>query len=369
MNIRSICDLMITISNDKNKEKQLSYFRKMNNLTYFHIRNPLSSKMKREDEIYHSCNNLFLYQSDASCNEEINIIEKELKEFDNCILIQQRNDSCANCISTIFKLLKISNYTSKDLGNLAKDIDEKNLKLFNVKILQDISTRISLNREAPSITENDKSKTVKRVLDYFCLRKYYSLADINQEFIVFYLPFIIDKGLFYLSGVVMDIKQKITAEYAEYAAASIIDELASQDLPPDVFQEQIDEYIKNSIVYIDETQIEYFKKYIKQYLLNFYYGKVGESVSQKENISKDLVKMITDRLFVRINEKVQGILNYIDMEYNKTKEYKSKTIVLNEHQIKQNSMKYVLSVRESIRELTVEIECNDDLEKNIPLDC
>lgn len=51
-----------------------------------------------------------------------------------------------------------------------------------------------------------------------------------------------------------------------------------------------------------------------------------------------------------------------------TQLFEKEKVELTQEQIEQNSVKYILAVKESIKELTVEILTDDDIEKEIPRD-
>lgn len=50
------------------------------------------------------------------------------------------------------------------------------------------------------------------------------------------------------------------------------------------------------------------------------------------------------------------------------KRTRKKNEKMDQKQIEQNSMKYILAVKESFKEMTVEISCKDDLEAQIKQD-
>lgn len=61
-------------------------------------------------------------------------------------------------------------------------------------------------------------------------------------------------------------------------------------------------------------------------------------------------------------------MKYIDQCYEKIKVQKNEIVVENVKEIEQDSMKYTLSVKESVKEMTIEITCDEDLEREIPTD-
>lgn len=61
-------------------------------------------------------------------------------------------------------------------------------------------------------------------------------------------------------------------------------------------------------------------------------------------------------------------MNYIDNRFAKEKFYKTENVEMDQQKINQNSMRYILAVKESIKEVTVEILSDDELKNEIPQD-
>ena len=79
--------------------------------------------------------------------------------------------------------------------------------------------------------------------------------------------------------------------------------------------------------------------------------------------------LITNRIFelIKQSNSIERCREEIDQIFN-DRHKRNENIQLNKNQIAQDSLKYVLTVRESLKEMTVEIACNEDLEKEIPQD-
>lgn len=127
-------------------------------------------------------------------------------------------------------------------------------------------------------------------------------------------------------------------------------------------------FFNESMCFRSELSVQYFKDSCEEKFKDIIMDIIFELVSSNKKISKDLYSFILDHCWNLLRNKFRQIMNCIYSCYNNTSKIEKEEVVLDEKMIQQNSMKYVLSVKESITELTIEIDCDENLDKEIPLD-
>lgn len=130
------------------------------------------------------------------------------------------------------------------------------------------------------------------------------------------------------------------------------------------------DYIASSITYINDDLLQYLKASCKNKIEERLLEE-AESFCNKADIGISAKIFIWNSLKKYFGERIMSCIADIESFFNETKVFKrgeKDDVDMTKNQIEQNSIKYILTVRESISELTIEIENDDDIEKEIPTD-
>ena len=172
-----------------------------------------------------------------------------------------------------------------------------------------------------------------------------------------------------LINIIMKMKMNIMEKYIDYVAHDFIEEIVSIDLESSYRINKIIHSINHSKIHFDQDFINYMKDYFERRIENLIYEQAGRYCDEHEK-SSDLKYLIGKRVF-EILEKgnlLQRCRDKIQNCYFESSKYKQGDVQMNQEQIGQDSMKYVLNVKESIKEMTMEISREEDLEREIPQD-
>lgn len=218
---------------------------------------------------------------------------------------------------------------------------------------------------------HEQDQLIRKVVNYFLEKSdnKYSVSIINKSFLAlaikFTLPEQIVDGLRKIKEIAINSYVYIVARDYIFQIKKYYDKLNNKEIDR-IFE--IREFFNESMCFMSEISVQYFKDSCEEKFKDIIMDKIFELVSSDKKISKDLYNFILDHCWNLLRNKFNQIMALIDSCYNNTRKIKKEEIVLDEKMIQQNSMKYVLSVKESITELTVEIDCDENLDKEIPLD-
>ena len=197
---------------------------------------------------------------------------------------------------------------------------------------------------------------------YYISPNYYSVTLINKYFLQVIIELQDIKGL---DKIFNQIKTKAIQKYVNMAVRKM--------KFPDDFKNitsqlvtNVEKYIKNSRTYINGDLFQLLLDSLLDKMKKELYDFIKKNLP--DTISKDMIIHIyklKEQLI--INEFMSSITN-IQKFYNSLLKDKQKDVKMDEKQIAQNSMKYILAVKESFKEMTVEISCKEDLEAHIKQD-
>ena len=130
---------------------------------------------------------------------------------------------------------------------------------------------------------------------------------------------------------------------------------------------EIIEFMEESVTYIDDDYRPILKDKVLESIKDFIFDHVKKTYP-KQAMSDDMIIPIFEKKIELYNDFIKSCMKYIDIKFEQAKLIKENNDGMNEEQISQNSMKYVLAVKESFKELTVEITSDKDLETEIRQD-
>lgn len=406
--IASKCDATITIANKESFDLQLQYANKLkNSLNAYDLLNKQESLESKY--IY------LIYE--ISKNKQKNIDENNLKKipshFSKYFLDIKDMQSCNSFFSTFLNELpdldskKMFDFSDFDVSfvdifsfhiNLFQDCiitagkqnDAKNSSnLKSIKTVSEFATlyskrknddknddfinydtsKIYTNKNINEITININSldETIYRVTHFIINLNFdiYSISNIES----FFAPYFIK--LRYYNNIIiclMKVKKEIINKYIDYIASDFIGKALEVDISQYSYMKKTKEFIFNSIIHINKDFIEQLKDQLENDIKDDIFNKAEKYCSETKK-SPELKYLITDRVFKLIESNIsfEKCREEIDQIYYDL-EKRNESIQLDKNQIARDSLKYVLTVKESLKEMTVEITCNEDLEKEIPQD-
>ena len=408
--IASQCDIVITIPNKTIFEAQMHFAEKlMNAKNILDIVNKKNIKSEKclflINEVPNNINNSNIDPCSLS-NMPFNLKKIELNITNK--------DSCSSFLKTLIdqlpnldKLRKTIQFSDLQndynifyvdiFQNIKKKMTEKRelspLKRNNtfsntnnrIKILDNLLnfTRIDDSSESTSnhdhqcnvisyeeyyILDIDFDETVRKVL-YFFIKKKPKDCSVNVIEKYFIHTTILLRKEKDIIAILMKLKKKIMEKYVDIVAHDYIMELITFDMINCYRLFKILKIIKNSKIHFDEDSINYMKDYFVRRIENEIYNQAEEYCKDNEK-SQDMKYLIGKRVYdlLEISNQFQQCRDRIQECYVESAKYKQEDVLLNQEEIGQESMKYVLSVKERIKEMTVEISREEDLEREIPQD-
>lgn len=406
--IASQCDIVITIPNKRIFEAQMRFAEKlMNAKNILDIVNKKNIKSEK-------C--LFLINEVPNNINDSNIDPYSLRSMPfNMKKIELNITSKTSCSSFLKTLID----QLPDLDKLRKTIQFSRLQndynTFYVDIFQNIKKKMAEKRELSSLKRNNTFANANNILGHlldfirnddnsenstgnhdhqykFISYEEYYISDIDFDetvrkvlyFFIKKMPKdcsvnIIEKYFIHTTillrkekdiiAILMKLKMKIMEKYVDIVARDYINELITIDMIECFRFTKILRNIKHSKIHFDEDSINYMKDYFERRIENEIYNQAEEYCKDYEK-SQDLKYLIGKRVYdlYEISNQFQKCRDRIQECYVESAKYKQEDVQLNQEEIGQESMKYVLSVKERIKEMTVEISREEDLEREIPQD-
>ena len=196
--------------------------------------------------------------------------------------------------------------------------------------------------------------------------KYHSnnlISISNKFFREYYAQFNKNKPLIEFA---YEIKKIAEYEFVKESAKKCINDIISADYKWDEFCKDAENYINDSVTEIDKEFIEIMRESCNNEINNHIFMEVVKNCSEN-NISDDTIIVINDIVLDELKDKIENCLSKINTCYEKLYKFHQKEELMKEDEIKQNSMKYILSVKESVKENTIQLT-TENLEFEIPQD-
>lgn len=271
----------------------------------------------------------------------------------------------SSCSSFTKEIIDLYPYSKDGINNFYSSFN--NLKnhapnKYFTCIFQDMLKVESENKkEEYTMPENDILKAANNLKSIIEKENpIFSVTPINKIFTELFFLF---DDFFNVNSILSNIK-KVCIDMISSSAEKLVP--GPGMVVKDVDKEII-EFMEESVTYIDDDYRPILKDKVLESIKDFIFDHVKKTYP-KQAMSDDMIIPIFEKKIELYNDFIKSCMKYIDIKFEQAKLIKENNDGMNEEQISQNSMKYVLAVKESFKELTVEITSDKDLETEIRQD-
>lgn len=352
-------NIIISFVNDAEYEKEIDDLNNVLKLI------KLQSEKKNKMSKIEVNENLIVFEENNKNNAKIvkSINEKLVLKIQKFDLNLSNHDSCASFLSKIIDLLPDKENNISNTNEYFNEAEKRSSYIFFfLKLFQNTQLVKKDNDFTYQFDESDNiAINIIGMLENIS-PNYYSIAIINKYFFQIKIEL---QHITELKNIFEHIKIRVIEKYVNIAVRKMRfpDDFNEITLP---LVKNVENYIKNSVTYISKESYQLILDSLLDKMKNGLYNFIKNNLPN--TISKDMIIYIYNIKEPLIIKEFMTSCTNIQKFYNSILKEKQKDVKMDEKQIAQNSMKYILAVKESFKEMTVEISCKEDLEAHIKQD-